>query len=75
MDQSEVYRLRLALSVVSGRCKPEDLTNDDLLTLEYDLHKISYYGRPDADQILRECEYFVGDCIVKACEKESGGED
>ena len=50
----EEEKLRLALSILSGRVT--DLDIDDYGLLGWDTYNFGYYGKPNIDEIKEKCE-------------------
>jgi hypothetical protein len=72
-------KLRLALSIVSGRRNAtnstlsthlaDNLSNEELDLLGYDPYKFSYYGSPTDGEILEKCEDIVYEMINDRSDK------
>jgi len=58
-------KIRIALGIISGRNKIENLTVFDLDELGYDSCKFSSFGRPDADEIQLQAEQIIYRALVK----------
>ena len=59
MDNKDKAKLRLALSIMSGRVKPENLSPEQW---EIDLG-LGYY-RPDIERIMEKCEDIVFEAVT-----------
>lgn len=59
---SDEGRLRLALSILSGR--KIELSSDDYTDLGYDVYKFGYYGTPTLAEVKEKAEDIVFDAIA-----------
>lgn len=64
------YKLRLALGVISGRIKSEDLGYDDWDVLGYDSYKFAYYGKPSDSELKKRCEDIILYAILESKNEE-----
>ena len=52
-------KIRLALSIISGRNDTNNLDSEEYEILGYDTHKFAYYGTPTRDDILEQAENII----------------
>lgn len=65
MTKDEKIRLRLALSIISGRQPAENISEEDYSTLGYDLYHLRELGNPSADEVKCQCENILFDIITE----------
>ena len=54
-------KIALALSIISGR--KTELDHDEYGLLGYDSYKFGYYGKPSVDDLKREAESILYECL------------
>ena len=62
LDTRERNRLRVALAILASNS--DDVSNDHLDDLGYDLSKLSYYGRPTIHEVKVKCADIIADIII-----------
>ena len=65
MDERDERKLRLALSIISGRLTSSDFY-DEWELMGYDSYKFSAYGEPSMDDVKEWAEGYIAECILLA---------
>lgn len=66
----EKFQLRLALGIISGRIKIENLDYLELDLLGYDNYRFSYLDKPEESDLLEKCEDIVFNAIMSSLDNE-----
>lgn len=72
MDDVEAGRLRLALSLMSGRILPAMLDREQLELLGYELNRFGQFGTPSVPDLLERAEEIVYGVLTEGESPGSG---
>jgi len=66
----EEKRLRLALSIFSGRLQVEQMVTEDFELLGYNSYVFGYFGTPSNDAMKQHCEEIIFSAITKTWQEK-----